>query len=284
MPQTADEVIAAQRQDWNRVASGWDKWDALFQQNLTVINHRLVADARLRPGMRVLDLGSGTGYPALLAGQVVGPSGSVMGLDLAESMLSVATRKAAELGLRHVNFRTGDVSTLPFEDGAFDAVISRFCLMFLPDIPKAAKEIARVLAPGGYLAAAVWASPDKNPSIRIPMDILKTLVTLPAPDPQAPGIFRLAKAGDLRSMLAQAGFAPTTDEEFEADTLYASAEEYMGSLMDIAAPLQNLFKTLTTAQRAEAERGILKAAAGYRRGQTIALPISVRLVGGRKPL
>ncbi|MFO0765787.1 MAG: class I SAM-dependent methyltransferase [Nitrospiraceae bacterium] len=136
---------------------------------------------RLQPGMQMLDLGSGTGYPALLAGQVVGPSGSVVGLDLAESMLSVATHKAAELGLRHVNFRTGDVSTLPFEDGAFDAVISHFCLMFLPDAPKAAKEIARVLAPGGYLAAAVWASPDKNPSIRIPMDILKTLVTLPAP-------------------------------------------------------------------------------------------------------
>ena len=70
---TPAEVIESQRQDWNRVAGGWDKWDNCFSRNMTFINHRLVADARLRPGLRVLDLGSGTGYPALLAGDVVGP-------------------------------------------------------------------------------------------------------------------------------------------------------------------------------------------------------------------
>lgn len=280
---TPAEVIEAQRRDWNRVAGGWDKWDQYFSRNMTFINHRLVADARLRPGMRVLDLGSGTGYPALLAAEVVGPDGSVVGIDLAESMLAVATRKARAMGMTHVTFRTGDATALPFDAASFDAVISRFCLMFLPEIPKALKEIARVLKPGGYVAAAVWSAPDKNPFVRIPMDVIKTITPLPPPDPEAPGIFRLAKPGDLKEMMGGAGLAPLSEEEFIADVTYATAEEFFSSLMDIAAPIQNLFATLTPEQKSEAERGIITAVNGYRRQNRIVLPIAVRIVAARKP-
>ncbi len=90
-----EQIIESQRQDWNRVAGGWEKWDRFFDEQMAFLNHRLVADARLRSGMRVLDLGSGTGYPALLAAQTVGPSGNVTGIDLAEQMLEAARRKAA---------------------------------------------------------------------------------------------------------------------------------------------------------------------------------------------
>lgn len=280
---TPAEVIEAQRRDWNRVAGGWDKWDQYFSRNMTFINHRLVADARLRPGMRVLDLGSGTGYPALLAAKVVGPDGSVVGIDLAESMLAVATRKAQAKGMKHVTFRTGDATALPFDATSFDAVISRFCLMFLPEIPKALKEIARVLKPGGYVAAAVWSAPDKNPFVRIPMDVIKTITPLPPPDPEAPGIFRLAKPGDLKGMMDGADLSPLSEEEFLADVTYATAEEFFSSLMDIAAPIQNLFATLTPQQKSEAERGIITAVNGYRRQDRIVLPIAVRIVAARKP-
>ena len=277
------EVIEAQRQDWNRVARGWDKWDQYFSRNMTFINHRLVADARLRPDMRVLDVGSGTGYPALLAGQVVGSDGSVVGIDLAESMLAVATRKAQALGMKHVTFRAGDATALPFDGESFDAVISRFCLMFLPEIPKALKDIARVLKPGGYMSAAVWSSPDKNPFMRIPMDVIKSIVTLPTPDPEAPGVFRLAKSGELNGMLEGAGLTPLSEEEFLADVTYSTAEEFLSSLMDIAAPIQNLFATLTSQQKSDAERGIITAVNGYRRHDRIVLPIAVRVVAARRP-
>src|SRR5574340_696667 len=281
---TPAEVIEAQRQDWNRVAAGWDKWDSYFSRNMTFINHRLVADARLQPGLRVLDLGSGTGYPALLAGDVVGSEGSVVGIDLAESMLAVATRKAKALGMQHVTFRTGDVTTLPFDAGSFDAVISRFCLMFLPEIPKALKEILRVLKPGGYVAAAVWSAPEKNPFIRIPMDVIKTITPLPPPDPEAPGIFRLATPGDLAGVMERAGLALLSDGEFTAEVTYATAEEFFRSMMDIAAPIPNLCATLTPEQKTEAERGIVKAVKEYRRQQGVALPIAVRIVSARKPM
>lgn len=277
------EVIEAQRKDWNRVAGGWDKWDQYFSRNMTFINHRLVADARLRPGMQVLDVGSGTGYPALLAGEVVGSNGSVIGIDLAEAMLAVATRKAQALGMKQVTFRTGDATALPFDAGSFDAVISRFCLMFLPEIPKALEQIARVLKPTGYVAAAVWSGPDKNPFLRIPMDVIKTITPLPPPDPEAPGIFRLAKPGDLKGMMSGAGLATLSEEEFLADVTYATAEEFFSNLMDIAAPIQNLFSRLTPQQKSEAERGIITAVNAYRRHDRIVLPIAVRVVAARRP-
>ena len=86
------EVIEGQRNDWNRVASGWEKWDALLDQGLSFVNYRLVGEARVMTGHRLLDLGSGTGFPALLAAQAVGPRGSVTGVDLAGEMLAVARK------------------------------------------------------------------------------------------------------------------------------------------------------------------------------------------------
>ncbi|MDE3039262.1 MAG: methyltransferase domain-containing protein [Nitrospirota bacterium] len=282
--QSSEQIIEAQRQDWNRVAGGWEKWDRFFDENMTFLNHRLVADARLRTGQHVLDLGSGTGYPALLAAQAVGPQGSVIGIDLAEAMLTAAGRKAKTLGLTNVTFRTGDVTTLPFGAGSFDAVISRFCLMFLPEIPKALGEITRVLKPGGYLAAAVWASPDKNPYLRISIDVIKQLIELPSPDPEAPGIFRLAKPGDLPAIAQQAGLLPLADEEVTAEVVFLSARDYYTSLMDLAAPIQNLLATLSASQKSEAEHRIIQAAGSYQRGAGIALPMTVRFVTARKPI
>lgn len=280
----AQQHIDMQRRDWNRVASGWEKWDRVLDENLAFLNYRLVGDARLRPGHRVLDLGSGTGYPAVLSAQAVGNGGEVIGLDVADEMLEVARRKAKALGLANVAFRHADVSTLPFEANAFDAVISRFCLMFLPDVPKAAAEIARVLKPGGYVAAAVWSTPDKNPFILAPINVIKTFTDVPAAAPEQPGIFRLAKPGDLLGMMARAGLTPLADDEVTGESPFASPQEYLDNLLDIAAPIQNLMAKLTDDQREAAKDGIKRAVESYRRGAGLALPMTIRVVTARKPL
>jgi len=278
------QIIEGQRQDWNRVAGGWEKWDRFFDEQMAYLNHRLVADARLHAGMNVLDLGSGSGYPALLAAQTIGPSGSVIGMDLAEQLLAVAERKAKRLSLSNVSFKTGDVTSLPFETASFDALTSRFCLMFLPEIPKAAVEIARVLKPGAWVATAVWSSQEKNPSIGLSMAAIKQVIELPPPDPTAPGVFRLAKPGELAGLFQQAGLIEVTDHEFLGEWSYASGEEYYTSLMEIAAPVQNLMAKLSDAQKQEVKRLIVQAASQFKRGNRITFPLAVRMVAGRKPL
>jgi ubiquinone/menaquinone biosynthesis C-methylase UbiE len=283
MGQTPEQMIDSQRQDWNRVAGGWEKWDRFFDEQMAFLNHRLVADARLRAGMHTLDLGSGTGYPALLGARTIGPNGSMIGLDLAEQMLAVARRKATALGLVNVTFRTGDATVLPFEADSFEAVTSRFCLMFLPEISKAAAEIARVLKPGGWVAAAVWSAPDKNPYLMTPITVIKQFLDLPPPDPTAPGIFRLAKPGDLAGMLQQAGFTNLSEEEFAADVRFASGEEYYASLTDIAAPIQNLLAKLSDQQKTDVRGRIIASVNQYRQSDGFALPIAVRMVAARKP-
>ncbi len=269
---------------WNRVAGAWEKWDRFFDEQMAFLNHRLVADARLHAGMKVLDLGSSTGYPALLGAQIVGSSGSVIGIDVAEHMLDVAERKRIQLDLNILTFRAGDVSTLPFEANSFDAVTSRFCLMFLPEIPQAAAEISRVLRPGRWVAAAVWSAPEKNPSIGLSIAAIKQVIDLPSPDPAAPGIFRLAHPDELADIFRQAGLADVTDQEFLGEWSYTSAEEYYLSLMELAAPVQNLMAKLSDAQKQDVKRLIVEAASQFRRGNRITFPIAIRMVAGRKPV
>jgi ubiquinone/menaquinone biosynthesis C-methylase UbiE len=280
---SAQQVIEGQRQDWNRVARGWEKWDRLFDEQASYLNHRLVGDARIRHGYTVLDLGSGTGYPALLAAQTVGASGSVTGIDLAGDMLAVAERKSRRLGLTNATFRTGDATTLPFDGASFDAVTSRFCLMFLPDVPKAAGEIVRVLKPGRWFAGMVWSAAERNPSIGLSMTAIRQVIDLPPPDPTAPGIFRLAKAGELAGMLEVAGLAEVSDQEFLGEWSYESAEQYYTSLTEIAAPVQNLMAGFSDSQRQHVKGLILQAASHYRERDRITFPIAVRVVAGRKP-
>ena len=276
------KYIESQRQNWDRVAPAWEKWDKNLEQSLSFVSYRLVGDARISPGQQVLDLGCGTGCPSILAAQAVGDKGTVVGLDLSENMLAAARRKAEQSGVKNISFHAKDVTSLPYESASFDAVISRFCLMFLPDIHGALNEISRVLKNGGYLSAAVWSTPDKNPFITIPMGVLKKYIEIPPPLPDQPGIFRLAKPGDLLGMAGSAGLSGLADEEIAGESIFDSAEEYLANVKELAAPLQPLFARLSKEQREDAEGEIMNTASKFKRGDKIALPMVFRVVVAKK--
>lgn len=109
---------------------------------------------RLEPGERVLDLGSGAGTDSLVAAQMVGPEGSVRGIDMTPEMLSKARAAAAEMGATNVDFVEAEADTLPFPDGSFDVVISNGVIDLIPEKDAVFAEIQRVLAPGGRIQVA----------------------------------------------------------------------------------------------------------------------------------
>jgi arsenite methyltransferase len=105
----------------------------------------------LRPGERVVDLGSGAGIDSLIAAKKVGPEGRVIGVDMTPAMLEKARQAAEEAGLSNVEFREGYAEELPVADGWADAVISNGVLNLVPDKAAALQEMARVLGPDGRL-------------------------------------------------------------------------------------------------------------------------------------
>jgi arsenite methyltransferase len=108
----------------------------------------------LAAGERVLDLGSGAGTDSLVASRLVGPSGSVTGIDMTPEMLEKARSAAAELGADNVTFVEADAEHLPLADGSFDVVISNGVIDLIPDKDAVFSEIFRVLTPGGRIQVA----------------------------------------------------------------------------------------------------------------------------------
>jgi len=109
---------------------------------------------RLAAGERVLDLGSGAGTDSLIAAQMVGGQGRVIGIDMTVEMLAKARTAAAEAGIENVEFVEAEAEQLPFADGSFDVVISNGVIDLIPDKDAVFGEIYRVLTPGGRIQIA----------------------------------------------------------------------------------------------------------------------------------
>src|SRR5688572_22797725 len=113
-----------------------------------------LALAAIRPGMTVLDLGSGAGFDAFLAAERVGPTGRVIGVDMTEEMLALARQNAAARGASNVEFRGGRLEALPVADGSVDLVISNCVINLVPDKAAVFAEVARVLKPEGTISVS----------------------------------------------------------------------------------------------------------------------------------
>jgi SAM-dependent methyltransferase len=106
---------------------------------------------KLKPGERVVDVGSGAGIDSLIAAKMGGPTGQVIGVDMTPAMLNKARQAAAEAKLANVEFREGYAEALPVPDSWADVVISNGVLNLMPDKAAALAEMARVLKPSGRL-------------------------------------------------------------------------------------------------------------------------------------
>lgn len=117
---------------------------------------RTVARLGLFPGARVLDVCCGSGASALPCARAVGPSGSVVGVDVSKPLLDLARRKAERERLANVRFVQADMHDLDFADASFDAVVIVFGIFFAPDMGAQLRALTRLLRPGGLLAVTTW--------------------------------------------------------------------------------------------------------------------------------
>lgn len=170
---------------------------ALFAQWAPIV----AAEASVRAGDHVLDVACGTGALTLAAASIVGPAGSVVGLDANPEMLAVARRNDPR-----IEWLQGVAEALPLPDDSFDAVVSQFGLMFFEDRPRALREMMRVLKPRGRLAVAVCDSVDNSPGYGAFAQLLDRLFGREVGDAfRAP--FVLGDAGQLQDICREAGIA-----------------------------------------------------------------------------
>jgi SAM-dependent methyltransferase len=140
------EIQARQKQMWT--AGDFPT----IAQRIIPVSENVVKRAGVEPGMKLLDVATGTGNAAVIAAT---EGAEVTGVDITPKLLDVARERAAASGLE-IKFLEGDAQELPAEDGSFDRVTSVFGAMFAPDQPLAASELVRVCRPGGRIVNAAW--------------------------------------------------------------------------------------------------------------------------------
>ena len=127
---------------------------------------QLLLRARLQAGENVLDLGTGTGAAALLASKTVGSGGHITAIDISHEMLAIAEARAASGHLTNISFKQGSAEAIPIQNDSQDAVLSSLVLMYVIDRDSAAREIARVLRPGGRAVLVVWSGPEDTDIVK----------------------------------------------------------------------------------------------------------------------
>jgi SAM-dependent methyltransferase len=275
------------RQEWtgDKTVAGWRKWHAQIAAFTCGATEAILEAARLRPGMRVLDLASGVGDPALSIAAVVAPSGRVTATDMGPGMISLAEELARKRGIANIEFREANAESLPFPDESYDALTCRFGIMFFPDLSKALRECLRVLKPGARAAFVAWGIKEQ-PFFTTTAGILLKHVPVPPPppDPDAPNLFMFGERGRLRRALEAAGFSNVHEEDRIVPGRWAgSLEEYWQQFSEIAAPFRPLIEQLTPEKKAEAVAEILAALKKFWNGKELNMPLEIVIGTGIRP-
>lgn len=286
MADQSDKVSAIREQvgkDWDQVAGGWRRWAAVFAGSSWPVTQKLLAGLQLRPGHRVLDVGCGIGEPALQAALHVAPGGSVLGVDLSESMLTVSRERAQKYEIQNVQFECAAVEDLDEPEASFDAIVARFSVIFFADVDAGFRRLFDLLRPGGRIAAATWTPLSENPMFGIIAQQVQRINNQPAPDPDAPGPMRLAGPGELAAALSRAGFVDVMVEPVRFFNSAPTVDEYWLMVQDMSPRLRTQLAALTVAERIAVERGIKAEAEKYRDDGAIRVPAKAQVGMGVKP-
>ncbi|WGM40780.1 methyltransferase domain-containing protein [Caulobacter sp. NIBR1757] len=202
----------AQIDYWNDTPGlTWASLQTLLDRQIAPLGEAAMAALDPRAGERILDIGCGCGDTTLALALAVGPEGRVLGADISRPMLDVARQRIAASELSQASVIEADAQAEDFGAGQWDALYSRFGVMFFADPPAAFANLAAALKPGGRLAFVCWRPLKENPWMTAPLAAaLKHVPPAEPTDPLAPGPFAFSDPERVRSILAGAGFGDVT--------------------------------------------------------------------------
>jgi len=268
---------------WSGAAPYWEKHREIIRVMFAPVTQALIEEGLVGSRQSVLDIATGPGEPALSVAAVVGPEGKVCAIDPVPGMVAAARRAAERLGFRNTQFEVASADQLPFPDGTFDAVVSRFGVMFFPSPVDAVREMLRVLKPGRKLALAVWHFADSNPFHYSFSRVIERYVESPPLAPDAPDAFRFASFGKLRDVLGEAGAMAASERLLQfAIQAPISVEEFWTLRCEMSEKLREKLAMLSGEQLGEVKRQTLEALGEYSTEGGLSFPAEVLIVSGTR--
>lgn len=270
---------------WNTETG--EKWVELYPLIDSLIRPLgLLAMQRLGDlsGRRVLDIGCGCGDATLELARRAGPSGSVTGLDVSAPMLGAAQRRAAAEGLGNATFERADAQVHAFAAASYDALFSRFGVMFFTDPRLAFTNLRGALRPGGRLAFACWRTITENEWMMVPLRAaLEHVPPPPPPAADAPGPFAFADRERVEGILGGAGFADVAIERVDEALTYGSDLDTAANFVVQMGPAGRVLRDADPGVLPAVIASVRKALEPYRSDEGIRIQSSAWMVSARNP-
>jgi ubiquinone/menaquinone biosynthesis C-methylase UbiE len=211
------------------VAERWRRGAETRNRLMAEATGRMLDEAAIRPGMHVLEIGSGAGDVAVMLSERVGPQGRVLATDASPQMIDAANTAVRAAGVQNVTLKVCDAMAMGLDEGAFDAVVARQVLMFL-DLDVALPGVRRVMRHGARLGAIVWGSTANNPFHRIVIDAARPAAGWGDAKPEVVKAFSRGQAATYEGALARAGFREIRVNVVRATRRFASVAEAMAAI------------------------------------------------------
>ena len=211
----AETANPQQAEHWNQAAGAtWVEMQPMLDRMLAPLEQRLTRAAFPGEGRRVLDIGCGAGATTLAMARRIGPAGACLGVDISAPLIAAARARAEAEGVP-ATFAEADAQVHPFDPAGFEAVISRFGVMFFSDPTAAFANILTAAAPGATLTFVAWRTQAENPFMTAPMRATAHLLPQDPPPPDAPGPFAFADGDRVRRILTESGWTDVRVEPLD---------------------------------------------------------------------